>query len=102
MNPKNEADIAILKLRHPLKFDSDIQPISLPTTFDPSNPNSCYASGWGDTKYGGNISNDLLFIQRPALTGGQCGGWTGYQPEHDPNTMVCAGSVNGKSTCQGK
>ena len=48
-------DVALIKLKNPIKFNSNVRPVCLPTTdFAPGT--NCYVTGWGDTTEGGNSS----------------------------------------------
>ena len=41
-------DVALIKLKNPIKFNSNVRPVCLPTTdFDAGT--NCYITGWGDT-----------------------------------------------------
>ena len=48
-------DVALIKLRDPIIFNSNVRPVLLPTTDFPPGTN-CYATGWGDTIEDGNIA----------------------------------------------
>lgn len=46
--PRN--DIALLKLKSPIKFSQYVRPVCLPEAGqNPSDPQNCYAVGWGLT-----------------------------------------------------
>ena len=48
-------DVALIKLKKPIKFNNDVRPECLPTKDFPPGTN-CYATGWGRAQEGGNIS----------------------------------------------
>ena len=48
-------DVALIKLRKPIRFNNDVKPVSLPTRDFPPKTN-CYVTGWGDTREGGSIA----------------------------------------------
>ena len=48
-------DVALIKLRKPIRFNNNVRPVSLPTRDFPPGTN-CYVTGWGDTREGGNIA----------------------------------------------
>lgn len=59
-------DVALLKLARPVKFNNYIQPVCLPSGGQqPSNPNNCYASGWGRI-YSKYKVLDLQWIKPPS------------------------------------
>ena len=48
-------DVALIKLKNPMNFTSNVRPVCLPTAdFAPGT--DCYVTGWGDTTEGGNES----------------------------------------------
>ncbi|XP_050528451.1 venom protease-like [Daktulosphaira vitifoliae] len=95
-------DIALLKLAEPVKFNSNIQPICLPTSselrshsFEGTLP---FIAGWGDTSYNGVASKTLLEAQIPVISNNKCRELYDYLDE----AMMCAGySEGGTDTCQG-
>ena len=45
-------DVALIELKNPIKFNSNVRPVCLPTTdFDAGT--DCYVTGWGRTMEGG-------------------------------------------------
>ena len=48
-------DVALIKLKEPITFNNDVRPVCLPTKDFPPGTN-CYISGWGNTRWKGNIS----------------------------------------------
>ena len=48
-------DVALIKLKKPIKFNSNVRPVCLPKkNFAPGT--KCYVTGWGVTLEGGNIA----------------------------------------------
>ena len=48
-------DVALIKLREPIRFNKDVRPVCLPTrNFPPGT--KCYVTGWGTTREGGKIA----------------------------------------------
>jgi len=52
---ENDYDVALIKLRKPIKFNNDVRPVCLPTKDFRAGTN-CYVTGWGDTLEGGNTA----------------------------------------------
>ena len=48
-------DVALIKLKEPIRFNNDVRPVCLPTRDFPPGTN-CYVTGWGATREGGNIA----------------------------------------------
>ena len=62
VGPRYDYDVALIKLKDPINFTSNVRPVLLPTMDFPPGTN-CYVTGWGNTKEKGNISqvNILMF-----------------------------------------
>ncbi len=59
-------------------------------------------SGWGSTSSGGNTVDSLRAASVPIVADSTCGSNSVYGTEFDPQTMVCAGYLEGGvDTCQG-
>ena len=55
-NPPNiDYDVALIKLKKPIKFNNDVRPVCLPRKDFPLGT-KCYVTGWGHTRWQGNIS----------------------------------------------
>ena len=67
--PRFDYDVALIKLREPIKFNNDVRPVCLPTMEFP-NDTDCYVTGWGYTAEKGNIAQ--VFIQMIFIFCGQC------------------------------
>jgi len=97
-----DKDIALLRLKKPLKFGRSVRPICLQTISDEVSPGTiCQISGWGATFEGGLAvdylrTTDVKVIDRRVCNRGD---WlSGLVNEN----MICAGSVDGsKDACQG-
>ena len=84
------------------RFSKSIQAAELvePGYFDPASSYGI-ASGWGDTRSGGQISNVLLEVRVEIWSNAECSNQ--YEKIGDTilDTMLCAGSP-GRDTCQVK
>jgi len=63
-------DVALIKLKEPITFTSDVRPVCLPTMDFPPGTN-CYVTGWGDTEYLGNfaqVSKNVLIFSGNVFT----------------------------------
>merc|ERR1712048_54839 len=110
-----ENDIAMLKLRTPIKFTRTVQPACLPTSqedapvVDPEkNQNfKCYISGWGKTKGGkdGQTANILQKAEMPLISRKVCADMNNRNSPNKINgyLMLCAGQGPDSivSGCQG-
>lgn len=92
-------DIAVLKLAESLKFGATVNNISLPEKGEPLREGSTsVVTGWGYTKEGGTISEQLQMVEVPIVSNEKCGEY--YDGKID-ETMVCAGLLEGgKDACQ--
>jgi len=99
---RNQGDLAILKLKTPVKFDNFIRPICLATSGQaPKDKNSCVVAGWGRIASNSHdLPNKLQQTKSPVHDDATCSDLVG--PIFDPATMTCSGSLDGSSgTCQG-
>lgn len=99
-------DIALLQLATPLTFSTDIQPIALPITQDPTTwpaaGSTASISGWGSTSFGGGSSEALLGANVSVLGGPNDLGCGDYGNTFNSSDDICAGAVGGGiDTCQG-
>lgn len=99
-------DVALLQLASPLVFSSNVQPIALPLTQDPTTwpalGTSAQISGWGSASFGGR-SSDALLAANVSVLGGpndlRCGD---YGNTFNNSDDLCAGvPAGGIDTCQG-
>jgi len=91
-------DITVMKLKTAIPFSATVAPACLP---DPSvnyAGKDCLLSGWGDTSFKGQASNDLLKVVLPLATTEVCkAGWSDF----DETIQVCTVGSHTKDTCQG-
>ncbi|XP_078373258.1 trypsin-like isoform X2 [Oculina patagonica] len=99
--PTIDYDIALIKLKNPIKFNNNVRPVCLPTTdFAPGT--NCYITGWGSTTEGGNESQILQQAEVPLVSRDTC-----QQAYNDTGLIItermrCAGfSQGGVDSCQG-
>ncbi|XP_059482715.1 trypsin 5G1-like [Neocloeon triangulifer] len=92
-------DIALLKLRKPVKFNEGIQPACLPSsaTLDPP-ARMGEIAGWGRTMEKGMGSDRILRVEVPLLSQKECRMMM-IGPEKITDEMLCAGAKN-KDSCQ--
>ncbi len=59
-------------------------------------------TGWGSTSSGGSISPNLMQVQVPLFTPGDCASASAYGSGQITSNMICAGYLTGgKDSCQG-
>merc|ERR1719510_44253 len=94
----DENDIAIIKLSRSVRFSKSIQAASLAE----SGESYTYgiATGWGDTRKGGRISNVLLEVRVRIWSNSECANRYRSIDNYVSENMLCAGEP-GKDTCQG-
>lgn len=104
----NGHDVAVLRLRNSLTFNSNIAAIKLATE-DPPNDATVDISGWGAISQRGPISNSLLYVQVKALSRESCQKtYLRQLPEttmcllHPKDKGACYGDSGGPATYQGK
>uniref|UniRef100_A0A8D2L8U8 Peptidase S1 domain-containing protein n=1 Tax=Varanus komodoensis TaxID=61221 RepID=A0A8D2L8U8_VARKO len=97
-------DIMLIKLAHPVTFNSYVQPINLSPTC-PKAGDSCRVSGWGNLLiYGGKqlyfkYADTLQCLNLPILSTNVC---QKCYPSRISVNMFCAGYLQGgKDSCQG-
>ena len=103
---KFDNDIALLKLKEPLKFNDNVRPARLPDSkLNPEfKEEFAYVSGWGTTSQGGSSSKDLKFVSVPILEINKCVNLNSlYTPSEITTNMICAGDLidGGEDSCQG-
>jgi len=98
-------DIALLKLKEDIVYDSYTQPACIPKK---ANEQRDYApgdmvtvSGWGTLRSGGETPTTLQVVQVPFISDQTCNKPENYGGEI-LSSMVCAGELSGgKDSCQG-
>ncbi|XP_012250657.2 trypsin-1-like [Athalia rosae] len=92
-------DVALLKLRRPVKFSKTIRPICLPQSgSDPAGKQGTVV-GWGRTSEGGTLPSQANEVQVPILSLTQCRQMK-YRANRITNNMLCAGRGS-QDSCQG-
>lgn len=93
-------DIALLKLRKPIQYGTNIMPVCLPgEDFDPSGKTGI-AVGWGRTSEQGALPSVVQHVEVPILSLTQCRSMKYRSSRITPN-MVCAGKGK-QDSCQVK
>ncbi|XP_031836778.1 trypsin-7-like [Nomia melanderi] len=102
-DPRNsDYDIALIRLKKPLEYDSKVRPILLAPVADYYQAGTkAMVTGWGVTKSNGQLSNQLRKVEVPLVSNTDCAELYGFRPI--TQRMICAGYVNfgGKDACQG-
>lgn len=107
--PDREADdLALLHLKTPLQFGSQVAPIALLSQADEAGfvhrTTQFTVSGWGAEAEGGLAVQKLQKVPVPYADPAHCSAAVSYPPSHGKpqivDGMLCAGSVEGDS-CQG-
>ena len=100
MDPNtNEHDIIILKLKTPLKFNDNVQPICLATK-DPADGQKCYISGWGLSKTGNTYTEQYLkWDSEPIASQKVCE--STFLFSNVPNLICSGGDKANEGTCSG-
>ena len=94
-------DIALIKLKDPIKYNDRALPVCLPTQ-DLSAGTECYISGWGALNEGGSGPAVLHQAKVPLVNYNTCKNmYRGYGMDITPR-MRCAGyTAGGIDSCQG-
>ncbi|XP_059575585.1 transmembrane protease serine 5 isoform X2 [Alligator mississippiensis] len=99
----HDYDIALIKLRTPLRFSDAVHAVCLPPYHqDLPAGTACWISGWGYTQPGhAHIAEILKEALVPLISAKKCNGSCVYSGELSPR-MLCAGYLDGKvDACQG-
>ncbi|XP_068990489.1 transmembrane protease serine 9 [Neodiprion pinetum] len=92
-------DVALLKLRRPVKFTKTVRPICLPNLgSDPAGKLGTVV-GWGRTTEGGMLPGQANEVQVPILSLTQCRQMK-YRATRITSNMICAGRGS-QDSCQG-
>ncbi|XP_043679848.1 transmembrane protease serine 9-like [Vespula pensylvanica] len=98
MNSYNH-DVALLKLRKPVKFSKTVRPVCLPQAeSDPAGKEGTVI-GWGRTSEGGMLPGKVHEVQVPVWSLTQCRKMK-YRANRITNNMICAGKGT-QDSCQG-
>ncbi|KAL4112620.1 hypothetical protein QTP88_016370 [Uroleucon formosanum] len=92
-------DIALLRLKVPVKYNSFVQPVCLPTKNMEVHNKNAIVAGWGQVVYKGNVSAVLLEVTVPIWEHEKC-----VKAFSQPifKTNLCAGAYEGgKDSCKG-
>ena len=104
-NPSTyDYDIALMKLKTPIKFTPRVRPVCLPDDdMDFSAGTNCYVTGWGALQEGGRFPKRLYQAKVPLVDRQQCA--KDYREIHGytiTERMRCAGHLaGGIDACQG-
>ncbi|XP_046832412.1 uncharacterized protein LOC124430208 [Vespa crabro] len=92
-------DVALLKLRKPVKFSKTVRPVCLPQAeSDPAGKEGTVI-GWGRTSEGGMLPGKVHEVQVPVWSLTQCRKMK-YRANRITNNMICAGKGT-QDSCQG-
>nr|XP_018903702.1 PREDICTED: uncharacterized protein LOC109034806 [Bemisia tabaci] len=97
-------DIALVKVKNPLKFNKYVQPICLPNSSLKYNPGlNCTISGWGSVgNPGSGYVRKLKATWVPILSNSQCSSDAVYGKAALSEGMFCAGYLEGgPDSCKG-
>lgn len=98
MNSYNH-DVALLKLKKPVRFTKTIKPVCLPQPeTDPAGKEGTVV-GWGRTVEGGMLPGPVHEVKVPILTLDQCRKMK-YKANRISDNMICAGRGS-MDSCQG-
>ncbi|GJQ80506.1 hypothetical protein Trydic_g12398 [Trypoxylus dichotomus] len=90
-------DIAMIRLRFPLRYSATIAPVTLDTVLLQSIINVTLI-GWGETTYNGSLSNNLLELSTQTLSHAACKLYWPYVFNED---HICTKFETGKGHCAG-
>jgi len=94
-------DIALLKLKDPVKLSKIVKPVCLPEESVDFKPGTnCYVTGFGVTEQGGDVATTLQEANVPLVPQKTC--QAAYQAKTITPRMFCAGFAKGGiDACQG-
>ena len=101
----NGNDIALLRMKDPIQFDVNVQPISIicseQVAAGAQDPGvSSTVTGWGNTTQGGDGSDVLQYIEVPIINPNDSG--LSNQLNVNSTTEIIAGAIDGgMDSCQG-
>lgn len=92
-------DVCLLRLKEPLVFNDEVQPVKLPEQDQAFESGDAIVSGWGTLHAGDFNLPDLLHVVTvPLVIDDDCA--KAYGNDLIPDMMICAGE-SGKDSCQG-
>lgn len=94
-------DIALLKLKDPVKLSKIVKPVCLPEESVDFKPGTnCYVTGFGFTEQGGDVATTLQEANVPLVPQETC--QAAYKAKKITPRMFCAGfAKGGVDACQG-
>ncbi|KAL7849556.1 hypothetical protein SRHO_G00211790 [Serrasalmus rhombeus] len=100
--PRNDYDIAMMKLSKPLTIGGSVKPVCLPPhNLGLTGGAPLVVTGWGNLQEDGKLSSDLQKANIPLIGQAQCASPVVYG-NSITSRMLCAGYLNGKvDACQG-
>lgn len=90
-------DIGLIKLKSPIKYTREIQPICLPQV-EHENFDKLIVAGWGRIREGGSLSTKPKMVVVPQLPESKCFSVFG---QFMTSNNLCAGGQNQQDACQG-
>jgi hypothetical protein len=99
-------DVAVIKLKYPVKFSKTIIPICLAKPGDKPDPNSlCVVAGWGNTKevkQTEGMPNKLQQLKVPVWDDSICTKNEVWGPTFNTTARICTGYLSGgRNVCSG-
>ena len=96
----NDNDIALIKLRKPVRLGEGVRTICLPQEGEEWEQGPAVVAGWGHTKHSGQESNNLQHVTVDMMSREKCRSM--YSTKEITDNMICAGTeTGGKDACQG-
>jgi len=103
----NGNDIALLRMKEPIEFNDNVQPISIICSGQVSAGAqdvgvASTITGWGNTSQGGQGSDVLQYIEVPIISPNDPGLNNQLANQVNPTTEILAGAIDGgMDSCQG-
>ncbi|KAM9723131.1 serine protease hepsin isoform 2-T2 [Menidia menidia] len=101
-NRNNDYDVGLLRTITDMDMTDGVRPVCLPKPNDSFPPGAaCWITGWGFTREGGFVSDELRQAQVKVIAQSLCSSMGVYGAFITPR-MICAGSISGEvDSCQG-
>ncbi|XP_014467236.1 PREDICTED: trypsin-1-like [Dinoponera quadriceps] len=94
-------DIALIKLKDPIKFQGTMRPVCLPEAGKTFAGSKGIVTGWGAIMESGSVSQTLQEVIVPIISNAECRSMN-YPSRRITDNMLCAGyKEGGKDSCQG-